>query len=223
MLCVGFSLNSRNPAQFFRRSASISTKSFALVSSANLFTPWVGFSLRWLVPVFHARVHVRLPTREDLLARKAKQIWRRSALFAKGWFALFENKVSLTETVSPRQFLIISIYGRKMLSELNTPVLETSSHLCCDRSCRDRGPRDSSTFKKSLSNFQKYWTSKIPFQFTSFYFLDVFYFSAIVYLGQGDEEKENYKSRWYTGGCFDCFHLQKTGEQTKKFCESKRG
>ena len=50
-----------------------------------------------------------------------------------------------TETVSPRKFLIISIYGRKILSELKGRVLETSSHLCCDRSRRDRGPRNSST------------------------------------------------------------------------------
>ena len=48
MACVGFSLNSHNPAQFFRRSASISAKSFALVLSANLCAPWVGFSFkRW--------------------------------------------------------------------------------------------------------------------------------------------------------------------------------
>ena len=53
-----------------------------------------------------------------------------------------------TEIVSPRKFLIISIYGRKMLSELKARVLETSSHLCCDRSCRDRGPRNSSMFKE---------------------------------------------------------------------------
>ena len=110
--------------------------------------------LRWLVPVFHARAHVRLPTGEDPLARKAKQIWRRSALFAKGYFALFEKKVVFTEIVSPRKFLLISIYGRKMLSELNARVLETSSHLCCDRSCRDRGPRNSSMFNESQSNFQ---------------------------------------------------------------------
>ena len=110
--------------------------------------------LRWLVPVFHARAHVRLPTGEDPLARKAKQIWRRSALFAKGYFPLFEKKVVFTEIVSPRKFLIISIYGIKMLSELNARVLETSSHLCCDRSCRDRGPRNSSMFNESQSNFQ---------------------------------------------------------------------
>ena len=145
-------------------------------------------NLRWLVPVFHARAHVRLPTREHPLARKAKQIWRRSALITKGYFALFEKKVLLTETVSPREFLIISIY-------VNAPVLETSSHLCCDRSCRDRGPRDSSMFKKSQSNFKSTEGAKYPFQFTSFYFLDVFYFSAIVYVGESDEEKENYKSR----------------------------
>ena len=86
--------------------------------------------------------HFRLPTREDPPARKAKQIWRRSALFAKGYFAHFEKKfVSLPETVSPRKFLVISKYGRKVLPELNARVLGTSSHWCCDRSCLDRGPR----------------------------------------------------------------------------------
>ena len=54
-----------------------------------------------------------------------------------------------TETVSPRKFLVISIYGRKMLSELNVRVLETRLRLCCDGSCRDRGPRNSSMFKES--------------------------------------------------------------------------
>ena len=56
----------------------------------------INQALRWLVPVFHARAHVRLATREDPLARKAKQIWRRSALFAKGYFALFEKKFVFT-------------------------------------------------------------------------------------------------------------------------------
>ena len=145
---------------------------FSLVSSNfPKAPPDIKCILRWLVPVFHARAHVRLPTREHPLARKAKQIWRRSALFAKGCFALFEKKVSLTETVSPRQFLIISIYGRKMLSELNAPILETSSHLCCDRSCRDRGPRDSSTFKKSQSNFKSTEGAKYHFSLPLFIFL----------------------------------------------------
>ena len=94
--------------------------------------------LRWLVPVFHARAHVRLPNREDPLARISKQIWRQSALFTKGYLALFEKKFVFAETVSPRTFLVISIYGRKMLPQLNARVLETSSRLCCDRSCRDR-------------------------------------------------------------------------------------
>ena len=56
----------------------------------------VNRPLRWLVPVFHARVHVRLPTREEPPARKAKQIWRRSALFAKGYLAHFEKKFVFT-------------------------------------------------------------------------------------------------------------------------------
>ena len=120
---------------------------------------------------FHARAHVRLPTREDPLARKAKQIWRRSALFAKGYSALFEKKVVFTETVSPRKFLIISIYGRKMLSELNARVLETSSHLCCDRSCRDRGSRNSSMFKESQSNFKSTEGAKYHFSLPLFIFL----------------------------------------------------
>ena len=128
-------------------------------------------TLRWLVPVFHARAHVRLPTREDPLARKAKQIWRRSALFAKGYFALFEKKVVFTEIVSPRKFLIISIYGRKMLSELKARVLETSSHLCCDRSCRDRGPRNSSMFKESQSNFKSTEGAEYHFSLPLFIFL----------------------------------------------------
>ena len=128
-------------------------------------------NLRWLVPVFHARAHVRLPTREHPLSRKAKQIWRRSALFAKGYFALYERKVLLTETVSRREFLIISIYGRKMLSEFNAPVLETSSHLCCDRSCRDQGPRDSRMLKKSQSNFKSTEGAKCHFSLPLFIFL----------------------------------------------------
>ena len=53
---------------------------------------------------------------------------------------------------------------------------------------------------------------KIPFQFT-LYFLDVFYSSAIVYVGESDEERK-ITSHGDTGGCF---HLQKTGEQTN-FC-----
>ena len=77
----------------------------------------------------------------------------------------------LTQTVSPREFLTISIYGRKMLPELNAPVLETSSHLCCDRSCRDRGPRDSSMFKKSQSNFKSTEGAKYHFSLPLFIFL----------------------------------------------------
>ena len=77
----------------------------------------------------------------------------------------------LTKTVSPREFLIISIYGRKMLSELNAPVLETSSHLCCDRSCHDRGLRDSSMFKKSQSNFKSTEGAKYHFSLPLFIFL----------------------------------------------------
>ena len=76
-----------------------------------------------------------------------------------------------TEIVSPRKFLIISIYGRKMLSELNAHVLETSSHLCCDRSCRDRGPRNSSMFKESQSNFKSTEGAKYHFSLPLFIFL----------------------------------------------------
>ena len=82
----------------------------------------------------------------------------------KGYFALFEKKVLLTEAVSPREFLIFSIY-------VNAPVLETSSHLCCDRSCRDRGPRDSSMFKKSQSNFKSTEGAKYHFSLPLFIFL----------------------------------------------------
>ena len=46
-----------------------------------------------------------------------------------------------TETVSPRKFLVTSIYGRKMLPQLNARVLETSSRLCCERSCPAIGDR----------------------------------------------------------------------------------
>ena len=58
-----------------------------------------------------------------------------------------------------------------MLSELNAPVLETSSHLCCDRSCRDRGLRDSSMFKKSQSNFKSTEGAKYHFSLPLFIFL----------------------------------------------------
>ena len=51
------------------------------------------------------------------------------------------RNLCLPETVSPRKFLVISKYGRNVLPELNARVLRTSSHLCCDRSCLDRGPR----------------------------------------------------------------------------------
>ena len=64
-----------------------------------------------------------------------------SVLFANGYFVLFEKKVVFTETVSPRKFLVTSIYGRKMLPELNARVLETSSRLCCERSCPAIGDR----------------------------------------------------------------------------------
>ena len=61
--------------------------------------------LRWLVPVFHARANVRLPTREDPPARKAKQIWRRSALFAKGYLAHFEKKFVFTRDCITKKVL----------------------------------------------------------------------------------------------------------------------
>ena len=61
--------------------------------------------LRWLVPVFHARAHVRLPTREDPPARKAKQIWRRSALFAKGYLAHFQKKFVFTRDCITKKVL----------------------------------------------------------------------------------------------------------------------
>ena len=63
------------------------------------------YMLRWLVPVFHARAHVRLPTREDPPARKAKQIWRRSALFAKGYLAHFQKKFVFTRDCITKKVL----------------------------------------------------------------------------------------------------------------------
>ena len=55
MSCVAISLNSRTVIQhtFLRRRASISDKSFALVSSANLCAPCVGFSLSLRLDVKH--------------------------------------------------------------------------------------------------------------------------------------------------------------------------
>ena len=76
-----------------------------------------------------------------------------------------------TETVSPRKFLIISTYGRKMPTGLNARVLKTSSHLCCDRSCRDRAPRNSSMFKESQSNFKSTEGAKYYFSLPLFIFL----------------------------------------------------
>ena len=78
------------------------------VSSVRLSRPLTLhalYYLRWLVPVFHARAHVRLPTREEPPARKAKQIWRRSALFAKGYLAHFENKFVFTRDCITKKVL----------------------------------------------------------------------------------------------------------------------
>ena len=51
-----------------------------------------------------------------------------------------------------------------------------------------------SMFKKSQSNFKSNERTKYHFSLP-LYFLDVFYSSAIVYVGKSDEEQENYKSR----------------------------
>ena len=97
--------------------------------------------LRWLVLVFHARAYVRLPTREDPPARKAKQIWRRSALFAKGYLAHFEKKFVFTQDCITKKVLSYFEIWKKSAPELNARVLGTSGHWCCDRSCLDRVPR----------------------------------------------------------------------------------
>ena len=52
-----------------------------------------------------------------------------------------------------------------MLLELNARVLETL-HLCCDRSCRDRGP-----FKESQGNFKSTEGAKYHFILLLFIFL----------------------------------------------------
>ena len=97
--------------------------------------------LRWLVPVFHARA-----TSDFLRARthpRGKQNKYGDGLLCsrKVISPTLRRNLCLPETVSPRKFLVISKYGRKVLPELNARVLGTSSHWCCDRSCLDRGPR----------------------------------------------------------------------------------
>ena len=97
--------------------------------------------LRWLVPVFHARA-----TSDLLRARthpRGKQNKYGDGLLCsrKVISPTLRRNFCLPETVSPRKFLVISKYGRKVLPELNARVLGTSSHWCCDRSCLDRGPR----------------------------------------------------------------------------------
>ena len=97
--------------------------------------------LRWLVPVFHARA-----TSDFLRARthpRGKQNKYGDGLLCsrKVISPTLRRNLCLPETVSPRKFLVISKYGRKVLPELNARVLGTSLHWCCDRSCLDRGPR----------------------------------------------------------------------------------
>ena len=58
-----------------------------------------------------------------------------------------------------------------MLPELNALVLETSSDLCCDRSCRDWGPRNSRMFKESQSNIKSTEGAKYHFSLPLFIFL----------------------------------------------------
>ena len=57
-----------------------------------------------------------------------------------------------------------------MLSELNARVLETGSHPCCDRSCRDRGPHNSNMLE-SQSNFKSTEVAKYHFSLHLFIFL----------------------------------------------------
>ena len=58
-----------------------------------------------------------------------------------------------------------------MLPEPNTRDLEARSHLYCDRSCRDREPRNSSMFKESQSNFKSTEGAKYHFSLPLFIFL----------------------------------------------------
>ena len=108
---------------------------------ALIATYFTQTDLRWLVPVFHARA-----TSDFLRARthpRGKQNKYGDGLLCsrKVISPTLRRNLCLPETVSPRKFLVISKYGRKVLPELNARVLGTSSHWCCDRSCLDRGPR----------------------------------------------------------------------------------
>ena len=132
-------------------------------------------SLRWLVPVFHACAHVKLHTHGLLYSRKVI-------------LPRLKRNPRLSEIVSPRKFLVISIYGRKVLPEPNARDLGTSSHLCCKRSRTTRSLKVTK-FQIKLSTAG----AKCHFSSPLFNLLDAFYSSVIVFVGESDEETENYR------------------------------
>ena len=80
-------------------------------------------------------------TREEPPARKAKQIWRRSALFAKGYLAHFEKKFVFTRDCITKKVLSYFEIWKKSASGAQCSCFRYKWALVLCRSCLDRGPR----------------------------------------------------------------------------------
>ena len=94
--------------------------------------------------------------------KESKQKWRPSAL-RKVIFPTLRGNLCLPETVSPRKFLVISKYGRKVLPELNA-FFSIQVRICAvidHVSIRVRA--NISMFKESQSNFKSAEGAKYHF------------------------------------------------------------